>query len=369
MRITDVKARLVRCEVSQHIKFAHMEIPYRNMILVEICTDEGITGYGEIDAFPTGDVAAIQMINARFRDQLVGKDPSYIQAIWDGLYGLFVMPMGRTRSLEIYCIGAIDMALWDIRGKALNQPIYKLLGASRDEVWAYASLSYAGPDRIADAIAGVKQQGFNAVKIRIGVNTSQDVEITKRAREAAGEDMLVMADVNSGWSRREASMRAKRLAEFNLSWIEEPLPSHDVLGMAELAARIDTPIALGEHQIFNRYDARELAVMKAGSIFQPDIRVGGISECKRIADVASAWDIPCIPHFFGNFVRLAAMSQLLGAISNYWLMEYDISINPLRTQLPKKPIEVRKSMVRIPDAPGLGADPDPELLEKWTVNI
>lgn len=367
MKIADVRARLLRCESSQPIKFAHMEIPSRSMILVEVETESGIVGLGEVDAWPTGDQAVISMINGKFRSLLLGEEALDVHRLWDKMYKLFISPMGRTRGLEIYAIGAIDMALWDILGKHLGQPVYRLLGAARDRIQAYASLGYVPLDEIDATVTSVLEKGFRAFKVRIGVDPSLDEEIVKLARQVAGPDVKIMVDVNSGWSARESWLRAKKLEKYDIAWIEEPLPSHDIVGTVELAARTDTPIALGEHQVFNRYDARDILLSKAASVIQPDMRVGGISECRRIADVAAAWDVPCVPHFFGNCLRLAAMAHLLGSISNAWVLEYDVSINPLRTQLPIDPIEPVDGYVSMPQKPGLGVELDEELVERWTV--
>lgn len=367
MRITDVRARLLRCESSQPIKFAHLEILSRSMILVEVETDTGIVGLGEIDAWPTGDQAAISMVNGKFRNLLVNEEAGDIQRLWDKMYGLFISPMGRTRGLEIYAIAAVDMALWDVLGKYLGQPVYRLLGAARNRIPAYASLGYVPLDKVDSTVASVVSKGFRALKVRIGVDPRIDEDIVREARKAAGPDISIMVDVNSGWSARESVSRASRLDKYDISWIEEPLPSHDIDGTAYLASKIKTPIALGEHQVFNRYDAKEIAIRRAASVIQPDMRAGGISECRRIAAVASAWDIPCVPHFFGNCMRLAAMTHLLGSIPNAWVLEYDVSLNPLRTQLPVDPIEVVEGYVNMPQRPGLGIELDCALVDKWTV--
>jgi L-alanine-DL-glutamate epimerase-like enolase superfamily enzyme len=367
MRIADVRARLLSCESSQPIKFAHMEIPSRSMILVEVTTDSGIIGFGEVDAWPTGDQAAISMINGKFRNLLLGEETLDIQRLWQEMYSLFISPMGRTRGLEIYAVAAIDMALWDILGKHLGQPVYRLLGAARNRVPAYASLGYVPLEQIETTVAGVLERGFRAFKVRIGVDPGLDEAIVRLARQVAGPDVAIMVDVNSGWNARESWRRAEKLEKYDIAWIEEPLPSHDISGTAELAARTNTPIALGEHQVFNRYDARDILLCGAASVIQPDMRAGGISECRRIADVAAAWDVPCVPHFFGNCIRLAAMAHLLGSIANAWVMEYDVSVNPLRTQLPIHPIEVVNGYVVMPDRPGLGVDLDEALVERWTV--
>jgi D-galactarolactone cycloisomerase len=263
--------------------------------------------------------------------------------------------LGRYRSLESYVLGALDTALWDIAGKAAGQPIRRLLGAHRDQVSCYASLGQVAENSIAAEIEQTAAEGFAGVKIRIGFPEANDKAIVSAARSALPVDgpVKLMADVNSGWSRSFAVQRAKALEPFELYWLEEPLPPFDLPGYGHLAESLATPIAVGEHEIFNRWDARDFLSAKAADILQPDLRQG-ISECLRIANLASAWQIPCIPHFFGPAVRFAAMLQLLGSIDNYLLCEYPIAFDPIRFELTDPPMIAENGQVRIPDGPGLG---------------
>ena len=283
------------------------------------------------------------------------------------MYKLFISPMGRTRGLEIYAIGAIDMALAGYTRQAPWPASARLLGAARDGIQAYASLGYVPLDEIDATVTSVLEKGFRAFKVRIGVDPSLDEGIVKLARQVAGPDVKIMVDVNSGWSARESWLRAKKLEKYDIAWIEEPLPSHDIVGAARTRCQNRHAHRPRRASGVQQVRARDILLSKAASVIQPDMRVGGISECRRIADVAAAWDVPCVPHFFGNCLRLAAMAHLLGSISNAWVLEYDVSINPLRTQLPIDPIEPVDGYVSMPQKPGLGVELDEELVERWTV--
>jgi D-galactarolactone cycloisomerase len=277
--------------------------------------------------------------------------------------------LGRYRSLESYVLGALDTALWDILGKAAGQPIRRLLGSQRDEVSCYASLGQVAEKAIGEEVAKHAEQGFAGVKIRIGFADADDNAIVAAARTAlpVNAKTKLMADVNSGWSRSFAVQRAKAFDAYRLFWLEEPLPPFDLAGYAHLAEALETPIAVGEHEIFNRWDARDFIAAKAADIVQPDLRQG-ISECLRIANLASAWQIPCIPHFFGPAIRFAAMVQLLGAIDNYLLCEYPIAFDPIRFELTDPPLIAENGKVRIPDGPGLGVTLKEATLSKFAVS-
>jgi D-galactarolactone cycloisomerase len=345
-----------------------MELTERRIIVVQVFTDEGLVGLGDIDGPPAGDMACLEILERTFRPILIGKNPLDVGARWHDMFQV-LNTLGRYRSLESYVLGALDTALWDILGKAAGQPIRRLLGSQRDEVACYASLGQVAEKAIGEEVAKHAEQGFAGVKIRIGFADADDNAIVAAARTALpiNAKTKLMADVNSGWSRSFAVQRAKALDSHRLFWLEEPLPPFDLAGYAHLAEGLETPIAVGEHEIFNRWDARDFIAAKAADIVQPDLRQG-ISECLRIANLASAWQIPCIPHFFGPAIRFAAMVQLLGAIDNYLLCEYPIAFDPIRFELTDPPLIAENGKVRIPDGPGLGVTLKETTLSKFAVS-
>lgn len=354
MKITDVKATVLASRYDRPIHFAHMELTARRIIIVQVFTDQGVIGLGDIDGPPAGNMACVELLDRTFRPRLLGKNPLDIGARWQEMFQI-LNTLGRYRSLESYVLGALDTALWDILGKVAGQPIRRLLGAQRDTVACYASLGQVAEEAIADEAGKFAADGFAGVKIRVGFRNADDKAIVAAARSAlpVNGPAKLMADVNSGWSRSFAVQRAQALDVYELFWLEEPLPPFDLPGYAHLAASVATPIAVGEHEIFNRWDARDFLAAKAADIVQPDLRQG-ISECLRIANLASAWQIPCIPHFFGPAIRFAAMIQLLGSIDNYLLCEYPIAFDPIRFELTDPPLIAENGTVAIPDGPGLG---------------
>lgn len=367
MKITKVEASVLASKYDRPIRFAHMELTERRIIVVQVFTDQGVIGLGDIDGPPAGDMAAVDMLNNTFAPLLIGKDPRDIGARWQNMF-VALNTLGRYRSLESYVLGALDTALWDILGKVTNQPVRKLLGSYRDEVSCYASLGQVPQDAVGKEVDKYASQSFAGVKIRIGFANSDDRAIVSAAREAlpAKAATRLMADVNSGWSRSFAPQKAKALEEFELFWLEEPLPPFDLPGYAHLAKSLVTPVAVGEHEIFNRWDARDFLDADAADIIQPDLRQG-ISECHRIAALASAYQIPCIPHFFGPAIRFAAMLQLLGSIDNYMLCEYPIAFDPIRFELTDPPLIAENGKVKIPDGPGLGVTLREATVKKFAI--
>ncbi len=364
MKIVDVRTTVLESRYDRPIRFAHMDLSSRYIVLVEVLTDEGVVGIADIDGSPAGDLAVVPIVENTFKPALLDMDPRRRGAIHDRLFEL-LHRLGRYQSLESYVLGAIDVALWDIAGKIANQPVAQLLGQRRAEVDAYASLGRLKLDEVGDEVAKLAGQRFAGVKIRIGFGDGSDRALVQQARSALGHDSRtrLMADVNSGWKATHAIQTARSLEEFELFWLEEPLMPWSLDASAELAAAIDTPVALGEHEIFNRYDAKRILDRRAADILQPDLRQG-LSECLRIAHLAEACDVPCIPHFFGPAVRFAAMLHLLASIDNYLLCEYPVAHDPIRFDLTDPPMVAENGKVAVPTGPGLGIELNRRTIER-----
>lgn len=367
MKIIDIRTTVLESRYDRSIRFAHMDLSSRYIVLVEVLTDEGIVGLADIDGSPAGDLAVVPIVENTFKPVLIGLDPMQRGAIHDLMFEL-LHRLGRYQSLESYVMGAIDVALWDIAGKATGRSVCELLGQRRASVQAYASLGRLKHADIGAEVERLAAEGFAGVKIRIGFGDGSDKALTARARAALGEDAptRLMADVNSGWSGAHALRSARALEEYGLFWLEEPLMPWSLAQTARLAAAVDTPIALGEHEIFNRYDAKRILDAGAAGILQPDLRQG-LSECLRIAHLAEACDIPCVPHFFGPAIRFAAMLHLLGAIDNYLLCEYPIAHDPIRFELTDPPMLAENGVVAVPTGPGLGIELNRRTVERHRV--
>ncbi|UCF95871.1 MAG: mandelate racemase/muconate lactonizing enzyme family protein [Spirochaetaceae bacterium] len=361
MKITGVQTHLLTYEYKPNDvwSWAGGKTLRRNAVLVELRSDDGVSGIGEIGeaAFLPRSVSAI--VAEQFEPMLVGEDPMNIEKLWHKMY-MRSSHWGR-KGVIIPIISGIDIALWDMVAKSYNQPLYRVLGgACRASIRAYASAGMDKPvDEMLEEIKSYQEQGYTAIKIRIGTDTAQDIERVRKIREFVGDELDIMVDASQSytdnpWTDKQAIRIAKELEEFRLFWLEEPLHEDDVEGYRRLRNQSNIPIAAGENE-YTRFGFRRLISPRAVDIVQPDVtRSGGISECKKIAAMASAHHLPCAPHSFGSGVGLMANIHFIASTANCIILEYDRTVNPLRDELLLEPIQIDKGYVRLPEAPGLG---------------
>ena len=272
-------------------------------LLVEVVTDEGLTGVGTVGA---ANGHALYTIENHLKYVVLGQNPFDVEVFWERMFRESIN-YGR-KGMAIEAISAIDIALWDIMGKAVGQPVYNLLGGrTRERIRAYASRLYATEDL--DALAAEAQafldQGFTAMKQRFGYGPRdgargmrRNLELVKTVREVIGPDVELAADAYMGWNARYAIGMIHMLedAGMQLAWVEEPVMPDDIDGYAQIAAECDTLISGGEHE-FTRYGFRELIGRRAVDIVQIDVnRAGGITEARKIWAMAAAHDLPVLPH-------------------------------------------------------------------------
>ena len=270
-------------------------------VIVEIETDSGIIGVGSCG---TANSGIKRIIEDHFAPLVIGEDPFKVELIWSKLYRSSAR-FGR-RGVAISAISGIDIALWDIMGKALNAPVYDLLGGkTRDEIQVYASRMYAlkDLDALKDEARGYVKEGFTMLKQRFGFGPADGVKgmkgniaLIKAVRDAVGDEVEVSADAYMGWDLEYAIKMERELRPYGLKWIEEALMPHDVNGYARLCSVSQTPISHGEHS-YTRWDFQEIIEKGAAHILQPDVnRVGGITEARKIWAMAAAKDLPVVPH-------------------------------------------------------------------------
>jgi len=328
-----------------------------DMLLVRIDTDAGITGWGEAFGhriFPATRAA----IDTLLGPMLVGRDASQIAAITDDLQRT-LHGVGRGGA-TIYALSGIDIALWDIAGKAAGQPLYKLLGGSRTtDLPAYASLlRYGNAKTVARYTEQALQRGYRHVKIH---------EITlpeiKAARDAAGPGIPLMVDTNCPWTVPEAIAMAKAMAPLDVHWLEEPVwPPENLAGLAEVRARGGLSTAAGENY-GTAWDFRRAFEAGALTYAQPSVtKIGGVTEMRRVMTLAESFGVTVVPHsaYFGP--GLLASIHCIAAMPGGSLVERfycDFAENPLGDA-----IHPRNGRIAVPQGPGLGLDPDPTMLEK-----
>lgn len=368
MKITSITTYRLRHRLPKAIGVSTFMYDLRETLLVKIATDEGLFGWGE-----TAALGGVQgMIDEQLSAVLIGQDPVRHRQLWRQLWG---PNFGNGLA-----VGAVDMALHDLWGKARGLPVAELYGGRlRDRVPAYASaMNYTAglepeqqyPEEAADLAA----RGFRAMKMRIGgLPPARDLAAAEAVRAAVGPDVKLMADGNGGYTLATALQLGAELARLGFYWFEEPLPEAHYTGYETLTAKSEIAIAAGE-ALDSRGTAKELIARRAMDIIQPDVSLcGGITECLFVAEMARAWGIRCMPHCWGGAVTLAATLQVLsllpddtwGRASDTPLLELDVYENPFRDRIVKKPFELRDGCVDIPTTPGLGIAIDEETLAHY----
>ncbi|WP_116083418.1 mandelate racemase/muconate lactonizing enzyme family protein [Tropicimonas sp. IMCC34011] len=375
MKIAEVHTHLLDHRLEVPFESASMRFDRRTHVLVEIVCDDGTVGWGECLG-PAGPNAAVVKAYAA---RLVGKNPLETEKIWADLYNA-LRDQGQ-RGLTITALSGIDVALWDIKGKALGQPVSMLLGGRfRESVRAYATGSFRrdGVDRVADnaeEAAGHRAAGFHAMKIKIGFGIAEDLRVIAAVRDAIGPEMRLMIDGNHGYDTLEAIELGRRAHAFDIDWFEEPVVPEHLSAYRELRSRQPIPIAGGETW-HTRWGFREALETRAVDIAQPDLcGCGGFTEMRRIADQAALHGVRLVPHVWGTAIQIAASLQWMAAMVPSPvrrdpiepILEFDRTHNPFRQAVITAPIEHEGGVVAIPDAPGLGIEVNRDALAEFAL--
>jgi D-galactarolactone cycloisomerase len=327
-------------------------------ILVELQTDSGLTGWGEAFAYGV-PLAVCNVIDDGLAPIVVGADPMEIEGLVDRMHRA-LMIWGR-RGLAMMAVSGVELALWDLAGKARGVPVYVLFGGLvQRSVRAYASLPrYESAADVARAAAAMAKDGFTAIKLH-----QIDVASVAAARDAVGDGVELMLDTNCPWTVEEATHMARRLERYALRWLEEPVwPPEDYVGLARVRAATPIPIACGENEA-TVFGFRELMRAGAADVIQPSVtKVGGLLELKKIATLAAAANVTLVPHSFYFGPGLAATMHAIASTSGVPYIEYPSG--ELAPSLSKAPIRCAAGTVSIDDRPGRGADPDPDVIARY----
>jgi L-rhamnonate dehydratase len=367
-----------------HVEGIILRLPVRHAVadgtqddlLIRIETDEGIVGYGEVDSSPEVGKAVINAEMSHgtcygLREVLVGMDPFDIEQIWEVMYRK-TNYYGR-QGVVMHTMSGVDMALWDILGKAAGKPIHKLLGGSFcKDVRAYASmLMPETAQEVQGLVHRYAEQGFTAMKFGygpLGKDVRRDIALAAAAKEAAGREIEVMIDIGHGYSLKMAMEAAKQFESLGIYWMEEPFPPEAFEDYQRLCDSTSLRIAAGE-QDAGRWAFRRLIWDAHLDVLQPDIsRVGGLTEAKRIAYMAHEANRVCVPHAFRTGVLVAACLHLIAAIPNSAFLEFSVTESTLRRELLTEPFQVVHGRVAVPTKPGLGVEINPEALQKYAAH-
>lgn len=388
MRIKSIEARWVQIPIEesrQHVSdFGRLRT--FDAAIVRIETEDGIIGWGEGKnaAGSAGQYSAlVHLINHEFGPTLIGQDASQITPIWEALYngarrasaaaGGHVFPELARRGLTLAATSAIDIALWDIKGKALGMPVWALLGGrSAERLPAYASGGWADAGGIGDQLKSyIDAGGFRAVKMRVGAMDGKPHVSAKRvraAREAIGPDVDLMVDAHGTYTVADAKRFAAMVGDCDLAWFEEPITADDRPGLSEFRSATHIPIALGESEC-GRFDFRDLVVSRAVDILQPDPAFcGGITEAMRIASLASAFNLRLAPHLWAGAPAFFAGLHVLAAAPAGYIVEFSLGANPMIHDLSREKVSVKDGTIAVPDAPGIGLDMNTDIISRFAVS-
>lgn len=376
MRIAEVRAHVLEAPLAQPFSYSRARYATRAATVVEITTDDGLTGWGECYGPASLTAAAVRA----FRPLLLGEDPLRTDWLWQEIYARF-RDHGQ-KGVVIQGLSGVDIALWDLKGKAFGVPVHRLMGGPlRTEVKAYATGLYrqdtGDPEAyLRDEALSYVADGFGAVKLKVGFGVDEDARITAALREAIGPDIGLMIDANHAYDAISAIRLGRKVEDLDIGWFEEPVPPEDLAGYREVRKAIGIPVAGGECE-FTRYGFREILASRAIDILQPDTcATGGLSEAKKIADMAAAFGVRYVPHVWGTGIAIAAALQLLAVLPTSPsalrpvepMLEFDRTEHPVRAALLSTPIEHVRGTVQVPQGPGLGIEVDRAALARFAVH-
>jgi D-galactarolactone cycloisomerase len=376
MKITHVKTYVLSAELAEPFAYSQAWYSARTALVVEVLTDEGLSGFGEC----YGPARPNEAVVKAYAPLLIGEDPLATERHWQRLYNS-LRDHGQ-RGLAVQALSGIDIALWDLKGKALGLPVHVLMGGPiRDRVRAYATGLYRR-DRddhetyLREEAASYAAAGFTAMKLKTGWGVPEDVRLTKALRDEIGATVGLMVDANHAYDAVDALRYARAVEDLDIGWFEEPIVPEDYGGYREVKAGTTIPVAGGECS-FTRFGFRRLLTERLVDVAQPDTcAAGGLSECKKIADMAAAFGVRYVPHCWGTGIARAAALQLLAVLphnppglnATEPLLEFDMSEHPIRDAVTVEPIVQEDGFVRVPEGPGLGVEIDRGALARFAAD-
>ncbi|WP_299556476.1 mandelate racemase/muconate lactonizing enzyme family protein [Seonamhaeicola sp.] len=373
MVIKKIETFILKDKLSKSFFFSQWEYSERCICVVKVTAEDGTYGWGE----GYGPAPVLEAGIKLLEPFVVGENPLENEVIWNKMYRK-TLDFAR-RGILVASMSAIDIAIWDLKGKILSLPVSTLLGgAHRNKVQPYATGLYftdhKNPSRDFEEEARLYiSQGFKAMKMKVGLGIKADVENVKKMRSVIGPDIKLMVDSNHAYTLREATELARKIEQYDIGWFEEPLSPEFYEQYSELRQKTTIPISGGECE-YLRFGFQQLIKNKSVDIIQPDICAsGGLTEAKRISALASANGVDIIPHTWGTSIGIHVALHFISNIESVpgrmyqpdFLMEYDQTENGLREKLTFPSIEMKDGYIAVPDRPGLGIDVDEEVLESF----
>ena len=389
MKIKEIKSHILQYDLKEELGYSQQYYQKRTAHLVEIRTDEGLVGWGE--CFGPGNVAIANkcIIEKVIQPMILELDPMDREVIWQNVYNL-LRDHGQ-KGMPIQALSGIDIALWDIAGKVTNMSISRLIGGRFREsipVYGYGMMlrredvdSLA--DRFYEEAQAIKSMGFVATKMKVGLGPEKDIRLAEAVRKGIGDGFPFMVDANHCYTSSDALYVGRALEEMNAFWFEEPVPPEDLEGYLELKSVLDIKIAGGEAE-FTRWGWRNILQKRCVDLAQPEVcALGGISEYLKVLAMAHAHFVPVVNHVWGSAIAVATNLQLLAAMPPLPggihpiepLLEFDTTDNKFRDELIIDPLKIQQQVsanggfVSIPDNPGIGVEPDPEFIRKFSIHM
>ena len=388
MKITKITSHVLGYDLPETLGYSQQYYKKRTSHIVEVETDEGVTGWGE--CFGPGNIAFANkgIVEKVIQPIVLGMQALDRDVIWHKVYNL--MRDHGQKGMPLQALSGVDIALWDIAGKAANLPLYKMIGgAHRDKVEVYGYGMMLRPENINSLIsrfkeesAEIKEMGFKALKMKVGVGPKDDIKLIEAVREGIGDNFRFMVDANHGYTTHDALYVGRAMEEFSPYWFEEPVAPEDLDGYRELRAFLKVNISGGEAE-FNRWGWRKLLESRGLDIAQPEVcALGGISEYLRVLALCHSHFTPVVNHVGGSAIAVAVNLHLLAAMPPLpgglfpWepMLEFDTTHNHFIDDLLTVSLDIKNQVksnngtVSLPNGPGLGVTPQRDFLDKFRID-
>ncbi len=387
MKITRITSHVLGYDLPESLGYSQQYYNKRTSHIVEVETDEGITGWGE--CFGAGNIALANkgIVEKVIQPMVLGMQALDRDVIWHKVYNL--MRDHGQKGMPLQALSGVDIALWDIAGKAAGLPIYKMIGgAHREKIEVYGYGMMLRPEnvdslvsRFMDEATKIKEKGFKAVKMKVGLGPKDDLRLIESVRRGVGDNYRFMVDANHAYTTHDAFYVGRAMEEFDPYWFEEPVAPEDLDGYRELRASLKVNISGGEAE-FNRWGWRNLLESRGLDIAQPEVcALGGISEYLRVLALCHAHFTPVVNHVWGSAIAVATNLHLLAAMPPLpgglfpWepMLEYDTTHNRFIDDLLTESLEIKNQVkanngtVSLPTGPGLGVTPKRDFLNSFRI--
>lgn len=381
MKIVDITVHKISIPLDAPFLFSQGWVYQRSSVIVQVTGEDGTFGFGECLCHgQQSPHLAAAFLEHCYREEVVGMDSLDVEVIWEKLYNK-ARPFGQ-QGIALNALSGLDIALWDLNGKQLGQPVCRLIGGrfhSKLKAYATGFYRYAERKYPEDAIEEAlryKREDFTAMKLKVGFTPEKDIAYIRAVRKAVGPDIMLMADFNACYTQAVARRIILELEPEKIYFFEEPLAPEDIAGYKAIRNLTSAYIAAGE-EIFGKISIEKWLTNGALDIYQPDLcSAGGFTECKKMAAIAQAHNTAIIPHAWGSGIGLAAALQYIAslppvpmsAVPSEQMLECDCSSHPFRTELINNGIRIEDGYIFVPDKPGIGVDVNIDVLAKYRVD-